>query len=197
MGGGAAIIIWILVFFGIFYFLAIRPQRRQRQAHSQMVTMLKKGDKPYNRLPQYAQALQIKPDVVTIALGTNDTKPGNWKNKAEFEADYKAMIAELRKANPKAIIYCCLPPPAGSNKWGINGTTIKGEVIPLVRKVAKEMNCYVIDLYESLDGKAGCIPDNVHPNAAGHKFMAAAIYKALTGKALPVATPAAAGAHTK
>jgi len=44
MGGGAAIIIWILVFFGIFYFLAIRPQRRQRQSHLQMVTMLKKGD---------------------------------------------------------------------------------------------------------------------------------------------------------
>ncbi len=43
-GGGFAIIVWILVFFGIFYFLAIRPQRRQRQAHSQMVTMLKKGD---------------------------------------------------------------------------------------------------------------------------------------------------------
>ena len=34
MGGGAAIIIWILVFFGIFYFLAIRPQRRQKQQHS-------------------------------------------------------------------------------------------------------------------------------------------------------------------
>ena len=32
MGGGAAIIIWILVFFGIFYFLAIRPQRRQRRS---------------------------------------------------------------------------------------------------------------------------------------------------------------------
>lgn len=44
MGGGAAIIIWILVFFGIFYFLAIRPQRRQRQAHAEMVMMLKKGD---------------------------------------------------------------------------------------------------------------------------------------------------------
>lgn len=43
-GGGFAIIVWILVFFGIFYFLAIRPQRRQRQAHLQMVTMLKKGD---------------------------------------------------------------------------------------------------------------------------------------------------------
>ena len=40
----AAIIIWIVVFFAIFYFLAVRPQRRQRQAHQEMVTMLKKGD---------------------------------------------------------------------------------------------------------------------------------------------------------
>ncbi len=44
MGGGAAIIIWILVFFGIFYFLAIRPQRRQRQQHAEMMAMLRKGD---------------------------------------------------------------------------------------------------------------------------------------------------------
>ena len=40
-GGGFAIIIWIAVFFGIFYFLAVRPQRRQRQAHQEMVAMLK------------------------------------------------------------------------------------------------------------------------------------------------------------
>ena len=38
------IIIWILVFFGIFYFLAIRPQRRQKQQHAEMLGMLKKGD---------------------------------------------------------------------------------------------------------------------------------------------------------
>ena len=43
-GGGFAIIIWIAVFFGIFYFLAVRPQRRQRQQHTEMVAMLKKGD---------------------------------------------------------------------------------------------------------------------------------------------------------
>lgn len=42
--GGPLIIIWIVIFFGIFYFLAVRPQRRQRQAHQEMVTMLKKGD---------------------------------------------------------------------------------------------------------------------------------------------------------
>ncbi|HET6494589.1 MAG TPA: preprotein translocase subunit YajC [Thermoleophilia bacterium] len=44
MTGGTAIIVWILFFVVIFYFLAIRPQRRQKQAHSQMERMLKKGD---------------------------------------------------------------------------------------------------------------------------------------------------------
>lgn len=39
-----AMIIWILVFFAIFYFLAIRPQRRQQRAHQEMVGALEKGD---------------------------------------------------------------------------------------------------------------------------------------------------------
>jgi preprotein translocase YajC subunit len=42
--GTGMLIIWILVFFGIFYFLAVRPQRKQRQSHNEMVAMLKKGD---------------------------------------------------------------------------------------------------------------------------------------------------------
>ncbi len=44
MSGGATILIWILLFFGIFYFVAVRPQRRQRQAHQEMERMLKTGD---------------------------------------------------------------------------------------------------------------------------------------------------------
>ena len=152
-------------------------------------TLLKKGDKPYNRLPQFAQALQRKPDVVTITLGTNDSKPGNWNNKADFEADYKSMIDELKKANRKVVIYCCVPPPAGGNKWGINGTIIKDEVGPLVRKIAKETQCYVIDLQEPFTGK-NCLPDGVHPNVEGHLLMATAIYKALTGKPISAASPA-------
>jgi lysophospholipase L1-like esterase len=147
-------------------------------------TLLKKGDKPYSRLPQFAQAIQLKPDVVTIMLGTNDSKPGNWSNKAEFEADYKSMIDDLKKANRKVVIYCCVPPPAGGNKWSINGTVIKDEVGPLVRKVAKDTGCYVIDLQEPLTGK-NVIPDGVHPNVDGHKLMAASIYQALTGKPIP------------
>ncbi|MCX6371996.1 MAG: preprotein translocase subunit YajC [Actinobacteria bacterium] len=68
MGGGAAIIIWILVFFGIFYFLAIRPQRRQRQAHSQMVAMLKKGDEVVTIGGLFGTVTRIGDDWVELEI---------------------------------------------------------------------------------------------------------------------------------
>lgn len=74
------IIIWILVFFGIFYFLAIRPQRRQKQAHAEMMSMLKKGD-----------------EVVTIGgmFGTITTIGDDW---VELEVAKRTKIRYLKRA---------------------------------------------------------------------------------------------------
>ena len=74
------IIIWILVFFGIFYFLAIRPQRRQRQQHAQMITMLKKGD-----------------EVVTIGgmFGTVSAIGDDW---VELEVAKRTRVRYLKRA---------------------------------------------------------------------------------------------------
>ena len=74
------IIIWILVFFGIFYFLAIRPQRRQRQQHSEMVSMLKKGD-----------------EVVTIGgmFGTVTAIGDDW---VELEIAKRTKVRYLKRA---------------------------------------------------------------------------------------------------
>jgi preprotein translocase subunit YajC len=68
MTGGAAIIIWILVFFGIFYFLAIRPQRRQRQAHQDLVTMLKKGDEVVTIGGVFGKVTAIGDDWVELEI---------------------------------------------------------------------------------------------------------------------------------
>jgi preprotein translocase subunit YajC len=35
----------LIVLFGIFYFLIIRPQQKQAKAHKEMIESLKKGDK--------------------------------------------------------------------------------------------------------------------------------------------------------
>jgi preprotein translocase subunit YajC len=78
--GGATIIIWILVFFGIFYFLAIRPQRRQKQQHAEMVGMLKKGD-----------------EVVTIG-GMFGTITGIGDDWVELEVAKRTRVRYLKRA---------------------------------------------------------------------------------------------------
>lgn len=74
------IIIWVVVFFGIFYFLAIRPQRRQRQQHAEMVSMLKKGD-----------------DVLTIGgmYGTVSAIGDDW---VELEIAKRTRVRYLKRA---------------------------------------------------------------------------------------------------
>src|SRR5438552_964968 len=46
-------------------------------------TLLKHGDHPYWNTKQFTDATQFDPNVVTIKLGTNDTKPQNMKFKDE------------------------------------------------------------------------------------------------------------------
>jgi lysophospholipase L1-like esterase len=157
-------------------------------------TMLKKGDKPYTKQKAFAAALELKPNVVIIKLGTNDTKPPNWKNKGDFAADAKDLIAEFRKIDPKVRVYVCLPVPAYPGNWGISDETIKGEIVPILLGVAKETRATVIDLYTALSGKPQLFPDKVHPNAEGAALMAATIFRSLTGQE-PPATKAAAPAN--
>jgi len=65
---GPMLIVWILVFFGIFYFLAIRPQRRQKQAHAEMVSMLKKGDEIVTIGGMFGTITGIGDDYVEIEI---------------------------------------------------------------------------------------------------------------------------------
>jgi len=145
-------------------------------------TMLKKGDKPFWNQRQWKAALEFNPNIVVIKLGTNDSKPQNWRKKDQFAADYKDMIAELRKLPAKPKIFICKPVPAFPGRWGITDKVIREEVIPITLQVAAETKCPVIDLYKALSGKKAMFPDTVHPNGAGAGVMAAVIRDAITGK---------------
>ena len=73
--GQYTIIIWILVFFGIFYFLAIRPQRRQKQQHAEMVSMLKKGDEVVTIGGMFGTISAIGDDWVELEVAKRTTGP--------------------------------------------------------------------------------------------------------------------------
>lgn len=162
-------------------------------------TLLKKGDRPYFKEKEHAEALAFKPDIAVIMLGTNDSKHrgdgsldsdhaiDNWQYKADFVPDYKSLIGEFRKVNPQVKVYVCLPTPCFPGRWGINDKTIHNEIIPMVRQVAKDTHANVIDLYTALAGKKNFFQsDTVHPNPAGARLMADAVYQALTGNPAPV-----------
>lgn len=145
-------------------------------------TLLKKGDYPFWKEEAYAQAKAFLPDVVIIKLGTNDTKPQNWKYSGEFLSDYRAMVKELKALSSHPQIYLCKPVPVYASRWGINDSIVIHGVIPVVEKLAKEEDLPVIDLYTALSGKSSLFPDQIHPNAEGAGLMAKAISKTLTGK---------------
>jgi lysophospholipase L1-like esterase len=152
-------------------------------------TLLKKGDRPYDQQKQYAQAMAYKPEVVVIMLGTNDSKPQNWPHKDDFVADYKALIAAFRDANPDVKVNLCLPVPAFPGKFGIREEIIGPEIVPLVRQVAEETHSNVIDLHTALSGHGDVFPDTIHPNADGAALMAKAVDEALTGTPAPATQP--------
>ncbi len=144
-------------------------------------TMLKKGDFPFWNEEAWTQAKDFLPDVVIIKLGTNDTKPQNWKYSGEFLSDYRAMVKELKALASHPIIYLCKPVPVYASRWGINDSIVVYGVIPAVEKLAKEENLQIIDLFTALSGKANLFPDQIHPNAEGAGLMARTIYKEITG----------------
>lgn len=145
--------------------------------------LLFKGDRPIVREKAYKDALAFHPDVLLIGLGTNDSKKINWRHKGEFINNFKAIIADFRKKNPKLKVYCLLPIPSQETRDdGISRECIEKEIIPLIRQVAKSTNSKVINLNKVLQGKEHLLEDGVHPNAEGHALMAEHILNVLKGK---------------
>jgi alpha-L-fucosidase len=143
-------------------------------------TILKKGDAPYWKEKEFAAAKAFMPDVVLIKLGTNDSKPQNWKYKKEFIPDYENMVEEFENLPTHPKVYVCFPVPAYPGNWGISDSIIHYEELPMLKKVAAERKAQTIDLYSALSDRRTLFPDRVHPNEEGAQMMAQVIYDTLT-----------------
>ena len=97
-------------------------------------------DMPYMNEQAYKDALAFNPRIVTIKLGTNDSKPYNWKEQEHFKKDLKTLIESFRSLPSKPEIWLCLPVPAYGSAWSINDSIISNGVIPYIREVAQEEN---------------------------------------------------------
>ena len=148
-------------------------------------TLLKQGDHPYWNESIYQDALQFAPDAVIIKLGTNDTKPQNWKHIADFKKDYRALVESFRSLPGKPRIYICTPcPVVGAGSFDITNAGVAEEV-GWVKELAAELHVGLVDMNAAFAGKSELLPDKVHPNAEGATLLAGTAYSALTGKEPP------------
>lgn len=143
-------------------------------------TMLNKGDHPYMNEPAYKNALAFNPNIVVIKLGTNDSKSFNWKYKADFMKDAQTMIDAFKGLPSQPKIYLCYPSKAYLTGDGINDDIISKEIIPMIKKLAKKNNLFVIDLHTAMDGMPELFPDRIHPNEKGAQVMAKAVYQSIS-----------------
>jgi acyl-CoA thioesterase-1 len=145
-------------------------------------TLLSKGDAPYNLQSAYRSLLRSNPDVVIIALGTNDTRRQNWAFKEDFVSDYSAMIDVFRNLPSRPQVWICKPVPLFHEGVPIYPSVLQDEILPLIDEVGRRKDAPVIDLYTPLLNRRDLFPDGLHPNAEGAGIMAQTVASYLLGE---------------
>ncbi|MEQ8218883.1 MAG: GDSL-type esterase/lipase family protein [Arenibacter sp.] len=143
-------------------------------------TLLKNGDRPYTETEDYSNALEFKPDVVFIKLGTNDSKLSNRIHLDDFEGDYIDLVNSFKKENRNTRIILLLPVPAfTTDTTRIWNEVIKNKITPMTRRVAYKTNSEVLDLYQLFIDQPGLLPDMIHPSSLGATVIAKRLFEAV------------------
>ncbi len=147
-------------------------------------------DQGLKRLQQ--DVLDLKPGVVTIMYGANDSyvdegKTASRITREEFGDNLRELVKQIRVIDATPILMTSTP--AGKD----HGPTGAGEhpnlrlsnYVQECRDVAKELDVPLIDHYsewmqmekDGIDFGKDLMTDQVHPNAKGHQLMAKSMLK--------------------
>jgi acetyl esterase/lipase len=157
-------------------------------------TMLTTASQPYSKESKFRELFTVKPDIITIALGTNESRPSVWTTEAAYMTDYSRFIDSLEtisNANsPHPLILPVLCTPAtDNNTYTISGTIIANQILPAIRTVAKTKGDSVIDAHTPFLPLMKLIRDGVHPDSSGNKVLADIFYENLQNLALKQSPP--------
>jgi lysophospholipase L1-like esterase len=153
-------------------------------------TLLKRGDFPYWKEGAYTQSRDWEPDIVIIKLGTNDSKPYNWRYGTNYVSDFEEFIASYAALTSQPRIILCAPAPVYRNgAFDIRPGTVATNITPAVRDLAARLGLSLIDFQVRLAGHPEWFPDTVHPNTRGMAVMAAVVFDHLQGTNAPSTEP--------
>jgi len=137
----------------------------------------------YWNTTKFTEALEFKPEIVVIELGTNDSKfftnqclyngeprynynYGQYE-KAQLYKDYEALLDTFMHLSSNPKVYATLQPYSNNCEWGIMDTAIVNQINPIIQEVATRKGVEIIDLHSQFHTPAWFLADSVHPNATG------------------------------
>jgi lysophospholipase L1-like esterase len=139
------------------------------------------SDTPYVKKKDYQDSLAWNPDIVLIMLGTNDTKRRNW-DPVIFRRDYTELVKSYvaLPSHPRVILIgpIRIHLPLKIPVLGLYPETMEEGVRPAIGRIASELGLEFIDLVD-LFPDSTYMMDGVHPQAAGARLLAEAIYQAV------------------
>ena len=103
MGSFGLLALYVLGFIAIFYFLAIRPQQRQRKAHDALVSSVKRGDRIISVGGIHGKVKRTEEAIVVIEIAKGVDINLSRKAIAEVISDGVpvAMPVEIEAAEPE------------------------------------------------------------------------------------------------
>jgi lysophospholipase L1-like esterase len=126
-------------------------------------------------------AIDMKPDLLSILIGTNDV--GNGVRADAFESDYRHLLDASRKANPDLRLVLLDPFVLRSGRlkqekaW-TSRRSATDELGQVVARLAKDHDAVHVRTQEIFDAAAEAAPpehwiwDGVHPLPQGHELIA-------------------------
>lgn len=128
-----------------------------------------------------ADTIALKPDVLSIMVGVNDTFYSNGETAETYEQTYDALIAEALKALPnvKIVLGESFLLPSGGYKADYDAKRAElAKRQAVARKLAAKYNLPLVEYQRAFDEAMKLAPaehwswDGVHPTYAGHGLMA-------------------------
>lgn len=145
----------------------------------------KESDCAYVDQRVYLAGVESCADVLVLMLGTNDSKPQNWKGVEAYKESYEKLLDSYLKQEKKPIIYICTSPKAfylddgsiGYAAFGIQPDVID-QIVEIQREVARERGYQIIDIYQAAEMHPEWFDeDGIHPTLEGARGLAETIAK--------------------
>lgn len=126
-------------------------------------------------------AVNMKPDLLSVLIGTNDV--GNGIQPVDFESDYRQILDASRKANPDLRIVLMDPfilkcgPLKEDRAWATRRTATD-KIRVVVEQLAKDYDAVHIKTQDIFDAAADAVSaehwmwDGIHPLPQGHELIA-------------------------